>query len=126
MARQITDSTYCECCVPAGCISGSNFEDKGYKEGVDRTQCNDYVTAYTDKAKVTGMYNCTGNGDDAATIEWSGGSEHFDGSLDGPCFGVTSFSFPAYITEGTVVKCTGESWAGPVGCSITCCYISAP
>lgn len=128
--RVITDSTYCECCVRGSCISGENFETKNYDDA-DRSECRDYLTASTDRATKTGMYECSGRGDDGATIEWPTGYKHYDGSLAGsegagPCFGVVSFSFTAYITEGSIVRCTGESWAGPVGCSITCCYISAP
>jgi hypothetical protein len=132
MTRTITTSAPCECCVtPNTCINASRTEDKGGTKpdgtSKQRSECNDYVTAETQQAPQTGIYRCSGTGDDASTIRWSDGTQYFSAGSDiGPCFGLTPFSFDAYITKGSTVSCTGESWAGPAGCRIICCYISAP
>lgn len=119
----------CDCCVaPGECsVVGSALEggsDGGQKSG----PCNDFVNAVSDPAPCRGLYSCSGGSDDQAEISWAGGSLFFPAAIPsvGPCYGVTSFSFTAYLNKGDSITCRAGSWGGPVSCNFSCTKIKAP
>lgn len=132
MTAFIKSDCECDCdavtaaCEDCNCFSG---DISGNGTGSDQSgPCVDFLTAVSEEAPKTGLYECNGGVDDQATVTWQGGSFFSPANQPGigPCYGAHNFSFTAYVGEGTTMKCEAGSWGGGVGCNFTCCLIEAP
>ena len=117
----------CENKCDDGCCFSASVSGQG--SGTDSSgPCVDFLSATSDKANYTGVYDCTGGADDEGTWTWSGGS-HFKPAGQpnvGPCYGAGGTSFVANMQRGQTMKCRAGSWGGNVGCDLNCCLQQAP
>lgn len=119
----------CICCGDA-CVTGDDYYNYGRPPDADPSgPCTGFYTVNSTAVTAAGLYDCNGTSDDGCTVTWSGGSKDFPASQPeiGPCYGITAWSLSSITLEaGEKVKCEARSWAGPCGCSFSCCLITAP